>query len=296
MTKGRSKRKPETVRVRAEVSVHELPPRRLRHKRARLSYKTVLGSGLAVFGTLFLTLVVVELYQAHQTQSVTAHLGKNETAQEERAADGHASDFAHADGSAAPPTLPAGSTTVGGGEGQRAAATTKIASSGSLPDGSSSTGAKAVAGAAAEKPTAGAAPRPNVPAEKPTAGAAPRPNVPAEKLAAGAAPRPNVPAEKPSAGAAPRPNVPAEKPAAGNTNGATTPASSQPVSSSGAVPAAKPVPKVKRHVVQKGDTLYKLSRLYYGNNGGVTRIAGYNGLSPEAQLKAGDVLTIPLSP
>jgi nucleoid-associated protein YgaU len=291
VTKGRSKRKPETVRVRAEVSVHELPPRRLRHKRARLSYKTVLGSGLAVFGTLFLTLVVVELYQAHQTQSVTAPLGKNETAQEERAADGQASDFAHADGSAAPPTPPAGSTAVGGGEGQRAAATTKIASSGSLPDGSSSTGAKAVAGAAAEKPTAGAAPRPNVPAEKPTAGAAPRPNVPAEKPAAGAAPRPNVPPQNPTAGGAMNP-----KPAAGNTNGATTPASSQPTSSSGAVPAAKPAPKVKRHVVQKGDTLYKLSRLYYGNNGGVTRIAGYNGLSPEAQLKAGDVLTIPLSP
>lgn len=166
MTKGRSKRKPETVRVRAEASVHELPPRRLRHKRARLSYKTVLGSGLAVFGTLFLTLVVVELYQAHQTQSVTAPLGKNETAQEERAADGQVSEFAHADGSAAPPTPPAGSTAVGGGEGQRAAATTKIASSGSLPDGSSSTGAKAVAGAAAEKPTAGAAPRPNVPPAK----------------------------------------------------------------------------------------------------------------------------------
>jgi nucleoid-associated protein YgaU len=261
VTKGRSKRKPETVRVRAEASVHELPPRRLRHKRARLSYKTVLGSGLAVFGTLFLTLVVVELYQAHQTLSETAPLGKNETAQEERAADGQASDFAHADGSAAPPTPPAGSTAVGGGEGQRAAATTKIASSGSLPDGSSSTGAKAVAGAAAEKPAAGAAPRPNVPPQNPTAGGATNP-----------------------------------KPAAGNTNGATTPASSQPTSSSGAVPAAKPAPKVKRHVVQKGDTLYKLSRLYYGNNGGVTRIAGYNGLSPEAQLKAGDVLTIPLSP
>lgn len=276
MTKGRSKRKPETVRVRAEAAVHELPPRRLRHKRARLSYKTVLGSGLAVFGTLFLTLVVVELYQAHQTQSVTAPLGKNETAQEERAADGQASEFAHADGSAAPPTPPAGSTAVGGGEGQRAAATTKIASSGSLPDGSSSTGAKAVAGAAAEKPAAGAAPHPNVPAEKP---------------AAGAAPRPNVPPQNPTAGGATNP-----KPAAGNTNGATTPASSQPTSSSGAVPAAKPAPKVKRHVVQKGDTLYKLSRLYYGNNGGVTRIAGYNGLSPEAQLKAGDVLTIPLSP
>ncbi|MDA5106905.1 LysM peptidoglycan-binding domain-containing protein [Brevibacillus thermoruber] len=276
MTKGRSKRKPETVRVRAEAAVHELPPRRLRHKRARLSYKTVLGSGLAVFGTLFLTLVVVELYQAHQTQSVTAPLGKNETAQEERAADGQASEFAHADGSAAPPTPPAGSTAVGGGEGQPAAATTKIASSGSLPDGSSSTGAKAVAGAAAEKPAAGAAPRPNVPAEKPTAGAAPRPNVPPQNPTAGGATNP--------------------KPAAGNTNGATTPASSQPTSSSGAVPAAKPAPKAKRHVVQKGDTLYKLSRLYYGNNGGVTRIAGYNGLSPEAQLKAGDVLTIPLSP
>jgi nucleoid-associated protein YgaU len=261
VTKGIRKQKPETVRVRPESAAHELPPRRLRHKRPQLSYKAVLGSGLAVFGTLFLTLVGVELYQAHQTLPVTAPLGGSETAQAEPSADGQASASAASDGSAAPQTPPAGSSAVGSGEGQRAAALSENASSGQYPDGSSSTGAKANAGAAAEKPTAGAAPRPNVPPQTPTAGGTMNP-----------------------------------KPAAGKTNGATTPVSSQPASASGAAPSATPKPKLKRHVVQKGDTLFKLSRLYYGNNGGVSRIAGYNGLSPEAQLKAGDVLTIPLSP
>jgi len=50
-----------------------------------------------------------------------------------------------------------------------------------------------------------------------------------------------------------------------------------------------------RHVVQKGDTLYKLSRQYYGNNSGVARIARYNGFSPDTQLVVGKVVLIPLS-
>jgi nucleoid-associated protein YgaU len=53
-------------------------------------------------------------------------------------------------------------------------------------------------------------------------------------------------------------------------------------------------PKAKRHVVKKGDTLFKLSRLYYGNHSGVARIASYNGLRPDQQLIAGTVIKIPV--
>ncbi|WP_400163818.1 LysM peptidoglycan-binding domain-containing protein [Brevibacillus sp. TJ4] len=54
-------------------------------------------------------------------------------------------------------------------------------------------------------------------------------------------------------------------------------------------------PKVVRHIVQKGDTLFKLSRQYYGHNFGVSRIAKYNGLPEDAQLSIGKVVMIPLS-
>jgi len=57
-------------------------------------------------------------------------------------------------------------------------------------------------------------------------------------------------------------------------------------------PAAKP--KVIRYVVQPGDTLFKLSRRYYGNGRGVDNIARYNGIDPNGQLPAGKVLMIPL--
>jgi nucleoid-associated protein YgaU len=233
VTKGRSKRMPETFRVSPESDVHELPPRRLRHKRGRLSYKAVLSSGLAIFGSLFLVLVAAELYQAHQTSS---NPPGNETARAEQAAAGQPSAIAQADGSA-PSASPVGSAAVSGGEGGQAAAIVNNPSSGSLPNESAQTKANAVAGTASEKP------------------------------------------------------------ATEQTN-ATTPASFGHTSSSGKVQAAKPAPKpkVKRHVVQKGETLFMLSRLYYGNNGGVSRIARYNGISPEAKLKAGDVLSIPLSP
>lgn len=54
-------------------------------------------------------------------------------------------------------------------------------------------------------------------------------------------------------------------------------------------------PKTVKHVVIKGDTLFKLSRQYYGNNSGASRIASYNGLAADAQLRIGTVVTIPLS-
>ncbi|WP_301170756.1 LysM peptidoglycan-binding domain-containing protein [Brevibacillus nitrificans] len=61
-------------------------------------------------------------------------------------------------------------------------------------------------------------------------------------------------------------------------------------------PAAVQKPKAIKHVVQKGETLYMLSRKYYGNNSYVAKIANYNGLSLEAQLTAGKVVLVPLLP
>jgi LysM repeat protein len=57
-----------------------------------------------------------------------------------------------------------------------------------------------------------------------------------------------------------------------------------------------PAPKAKRHLVKKGDTLFKLSRQYYGNQSGVKRIASYNGLRPDQELTAGTVIMIPVRP
>jgi len=71
----------------------------------------------------------------------------------------------------------------------------------------------------------------------------------------------------------------------------TTAVASKPSSSSTATR-----PKVIRHLVKKGDTLYKLSRYYFGNHSGVKRIAAYNGLRPDQELIAGTDILIPLRP
>nr|WP_241254489.1 LysM domain-containing protein [Brevibacillus sp. SYP-B805] len=58
--------------------------------------------------------------------------------------------------------------------------------------------------------------------------------------------------------------------------------------------AATTKPKAIRYVVKQGDTLYKLSRQYYGNNKGAAAIARYNGMDSNAQLAVGTVIYIPL--
>jgi nucleoid-associated protein YgaU len=60
-------------------------------------------------------------------------------------------------------------------------------------------------------------------------------------------------------------------------------------------PAAPAKPRVLRHVVKKGETLYQLSRKYYGHPSGVHRIARYNGFGTEHELSEGEVVFIPLS-
>ncbi|MED1944406.1 MULTISPECIES: LysM peptidoglycan-binding domain-containing protein [Brevibacillus] len=52
--------------------------------------------------------------------------------------------------------------------------------------------------------------------------------------------------------------------------------------------------KIVKHVVKKGETLFMLSRKYYGNNSNVRRIAKYNGLHSEAGLVEGKIVLVPL--
>ncbi len=121
-----------------------------------------------------------------------------------------------------------------------------------------------------------------------------------------AQPAPSVtepPTTTPSAEAAPSAvqNVGSASPKQSGTKEATgkTTSVSKPVTDAGKAeaPIAKvsEKPKAVKHVVQKGETLYMLSRKYYGNNSSVARIANYNGMSLEAQLTAGTVVMVPIS-
>ena len=67
-------------------------------------------------------------------------------------------------------------------------------------------------------------------------------------------------------------------------------------------PPAGPAPEVsspvavtapRTHRVEGGDTLYSLSRRYYGDGGRWREIAGANGLAEEDPLSVGEVLRIP---
>ncbi|MGZ0053176.1 LysM peptidoglycan-binding domain-containing protein [Brevibacillus gelatini] len=84
------------------------------------------------------------------------------------------------------------------------------------------------------------------------------------------------------------------KPVQAKTEGALTAPATQ-VSKQKPTPSAQK-PKVVKHVVKKGETLYMLSRKYFGNNSNVSRIARYNGFHPETQLVEGKVVFVPLAP
>ncbi|WP_312108651.1 LysM peptidoglycan-binding domain-containing protein [Brevibacillus reuszeri] len=93
---------------------------------------------------------------------------------------------------------------------------------------------------------------------------------------------------------------PASQPSA-TTEPKTAPTASPPAKpayTATTVPASTPAPKPKaiKHVVQKGETLYMLSRKYYGNNLNVSRIAKYNGFQADTQLTAGKVVMVPIAP
>ncbi|MGN7468906.1 LysM peptidoglycan-binding domain-containing protein [Brevibacillus sp. SAFN-007a] len=85
------------------------------------------------------------------------------------------------------------------------------------------------------------------------------------------------------------------KPAHAKPAGAPAAAPASPAPEQKPAPPAQK-PKVVKHVVQKGETLFMLSRKYFGNNANVARIARYNGLNAESQLVAGKVVFVPLAP
>ncbi|MGG1659613.1 LysM peptidoglycan-binding domain-containing protein [Brevibacillus sp. NRS-1366] len=86
-------------------------------------------------------------------------------------------------------------------------------------------------------------------------------------------------------------------PSSKQTPGTAVTPLAKPASAPVVTPAKSPAekPKAIRHVVQKGETLYMLSRKYYGNNNNVVRIAKYNGFHAETQLTAGRVVMVPIS-
>ncbi|MFT9847525.1 LysM peptidoglycan-binding domain-containing protein [Aneurinibacillus sp. REN35] len=81
----------------------------------------------------------------------------------------------------------------------------------------------------------------------------------------------------------PAPIAPQAKPAAAKPTG---------VEKSSAAPS-KNKKRVLRHRVQKGDTLYKISMMYYGTGKYQFYLARYNGIR---QLNAGSVLKVPIPP
>ncbi|MED1782501.1 LysM peptidoglycan-binding domain-containing protein [Brevibacillus fortis] len=78
-----------------------------------------------------------------------------------------------------------------------------------------------------------------------------------------------------------------------NQIASTTSKAATPGKQASTPPTAKS--KVVKHVVKKGETLFMLSRKYYGNNSNVGRIAKYNGLHTESGLVAGKVVLVPIA-
>ncbi|MGD8189164.1 LysM peptidoglycan-binding domain-containing protein [Brevibacillus ginsengisoli] len=78
------------------------------------------------------------------------------------------------------------------------------------------------------------------------------------------------------------------------TKAATSPGTNTPQLKSQQTTQSEEKPKLARHRVEAGDTLFKLSRKYYGNVSGVDRIARYNHLNPDEPLPTGRVVYVPL--
>lgn len=88
--------------------------------------------------------------------------------------------------------------------------------------------------------------------------------------------------------------APAAKQAGSSKQQITAPKEITPVKSN-AVKSneVKKKPQATKHIVQKGETLFQLSRKYYGNQSSVKKIAAFNGIAPDTALLEGKVLFIP---
>lgn len=238
-----------------------LPPRSSRSKKSKGTFplKKWIQSGLVLFGAVFFSVVVIELYQANTspTEEASAPVVTAEAPAQASAPSPEA-------GSTLMPSKPAGAensqdAAAVPASGQAAAAAGGGVQAGAAPASNGTSGTVAAVPASASPVVHPSASGANKEASSPTSNG---------KTASPA-------------------GQSAKKPVTGN---AGTSARAK-TSSSGSEK-----PKAIRHVVQKGETLYMLSRKYYGNNSNVARIAKYNGLSPEAQLTAGTVVFVPLLP
>ena len=81
-------------------------------------------------------------------------------------------------------------------------------------------------------------------------------------------------------------NLTIPSPKNGGSGGAQAPSSGGTSASSGSTES-------KTHTVREGETLFSLSRQYYGDNSGAKRIAAHNNLSEDHQLRVGEVVRIP---
>lgn len=126
------------------------------------------------------------------------------------------------------------------------------------------------------------------------------PQKPVSELEQDSMPNPSTQARPAAASPEPHPN-PVQPAAPSKTGSTTTQKAIPPKISSGTASPPTAIgknaagPKTIRHVVKKGETLFMLSRKYYGNNANVSRIARYNGFHTETQLTEGNVVMIPIS-
>lgn len=225
-----------------------LGSRKLRHAKRKMPISTLISTGLVIFGTLFVGLFVIELYQAKynglEKAAVTIKDSPADTGAEKTGES--ASQPVSAD--------PSKTQILSGGD--NASSNTATVNSGSTATSSNS-----------------------IKNDKP-ASAAGKPDQPksAER-------KPD--AKQPTSGLKQGSGTPATASQQGGK-----PAASQTGSAGANPPAAKP--KAEHYVVQKGDTLFSISRKYYGNNSGVERITRYNGIDPNGQLPEGKEIMIPL--
>ncbi|MFD2371804.1 LysM peptidoglycan-binding domain-containing protein [Brevibacillus sp. GCM10020057] len=220
--------------------------------------KKWIQSGLVLFGAVFFSVIAIELYQANtnHTKGTDAPVVTAEPPAKATA------PLPAADSNSAQ-TMPkeaekSQNTTTASANGQTASA----ASNGVSPEAAPAIRTGSAGSAAA---------------------------VPADASSASQSPATSVTKGAPAATG----NMDAAAPASRSSTKAAIATAGAPAQTKGSSAGSKK-PKSIRHVVQKGETLYMLSRKYYGNNSNVARIAKYNGLSLEAQLKAGAVVFVPL--
>ncbi|WP_228728134.1 LysM peptidoglycan-binding domain-containing protein [Brevibacillus composti] len=269
---------PVTLPERAGAAGQQgFPPRRLKHQqpsrdgRTRTGpfpYMTLLKAGLALFGTLFFVLIGFELYKAAQSAPAKVTVEEKGYAPAGTASTQPIQQTEQAGNAKAPlPAEKVGAEANGQGGATGGTDAVSLAS----PGAGQTTGESSLAG-----DTDNTNANPSSPASASSAtGVAARPQAGDKN---GATAKSDV---------ATKNNGAAKSEASAKNGGAPKPQTAAEQSVSPAEPG------VRQHKVKKGETLFQLSRLYYGHNSGVKKIASYNGISADAQLVEGQIVKIP---